>query len=61
MYYEYCIKKMTNTTATSVTKYCHSKKVRYKIDFSILHTVLLAIILILTIIIICYQSKEKRH
>ena len=38
--------KMTNTIATNVTKNCHSKKVRHKIDCYILHTVLLVIILL---------------
>ena len=31
---------MTNTIATSVTKNCQSKKVKYKTDCYILHTVL---------------------
>ena len=39
--------KMTNTIATNVSINCHSKKVRYKIDCYILHTVLLVIILLL--------------
>ena len=46
--------KITNTIATNVTKNCHSKKVRYKFDCSILHRVLLAIILLL--IITFFQS-----
>ena len=41
--------KMTNTIAINVTKNCHGKKVR---DCYILHTVLLAIILLLIITII---------
>ena len=36
--------KMTNTKATNVLINWHIKKVRYKIDCYILHTVLLAII-----------------
>ena len=56
--------KMTNTIATNMSKNSDDKKVRYKIDCYILHTVLLAIILLLIIAIICYQyakhrSKEK--
>ena len=31
---------MTNTVATNVKKNCHTKKVRFKIDCYILHTVL---------------------
>ena len=45
--------KMTNTIATNVSINCHTKKVRYKIDCYTLHIVLLAIILLLTITIIC--------
>ena len=55
--------KITNTTATNLRKDCHSKKLRYKSDCYILHTDLLAILLILTITIICYImqriSKKK--
>ena len=56
--------KITNTIATNVTKNCHSKKVRYKFDCSILHRVLLAIILLLIITSVCYcyakhRSKQK--
>ena len=45
---------------------CHSRKVRYKIDCYILHTGLLAIILLLIIAIICYRyakhwSKQKKY
>ena len=46
--------KKTNTIAWNVTKNCHSKKARCKIDCYILHPVLLVIILILIITIICY-------
>ena len=42
---------MTNTIATNMTKNCHSKKEKYKFDCYILHTVLLAIILLLNTII----------
>ena len=56
--------KMTNTIAAIVSKIYYNKKVRYKIDCFILHTVLLVIILLLIITIISYQyakhrSKEK--
>ena len=56
--------KMTITIATNVTKNCHGKKARYKFDCCILHTVLLAIILLPIITIICYHyvkhtSKPK--
>ena len=46
---------MTNTIATNVRKSCHSKKVRYKFDYFILHTVLLAIILLLIIAFVYYH------
>ena len=56
--------KMANTIATNVTSTasvnCHSKNVRYKIDCYILHTVLLAIILLLIISIICYHYAKRR-
>ena len=50
---------MTNTTATNVTKNCHSKKVR---DCYTLHAVLLVIILLLiiTIIVICYHYAKRK-
>ena len=56
--------KMTNTIATNVTKNFQSKRVRYELDCYILHTVLLAIMLLFIITIICYhyakdRSKEK--
>ena len=56
--------KMTNTIATIVSKIYHNKKVRYKIDCYILHTVLLVVILLLIITIISYHyvkhsPKEK--
>ena len=49
--------KMTNTIATNVKKDCKGKKVR---DCYILHTVLLAIILLLIITIICYRYAKHR-
>ena len=53
--------KKTNTITTNVTSTvsinCHSKKVR---DCYILHTVLLAIILLLIFTIICYHYAEKK-
>ena len=52
--------RKTNTIATNVTKNCHSKKVRYKIDCYILHTVLLVIMLILRITVICYHYAKHR-
>ena len=52
--------KKTNTIARNVTKNCHSKKVRYKIDLYILHTVLLVIVLLLIITIICYYDLNHR-
>ena len=51
---------MQNTVATNLTKNCHSKKVRYKFDCYILHTVLLAILLLLIITIICYHYAKDR-
>ena len=56
--------KMTNTIVTNVTKNFQSKRVRYELDCYILHTVLLAIMLLFIITITCYhyakhRSKEK--
>ena len=56
--------KMTNAIATNVmstilTNY-DNKKVRYKIDCYILHTVLLAIILLLITTIVCYHYAKHR-
>ena len=39
---------------------CHNRNVRYKIDWYILHTVLLAIILLLIITVICYHCAKHR-
>ena len=49
--------KMTNALATNLTKNCHSKKVR---DCYILHTVLLAIILLLIIATICHHYAKQK-
>ena len=46
---------MTNTTATTVATNSDDKKVRYKIDYYILDTVLSSITLLLIIAIIWYQ------
>ena len=45
--------KMTNIIPTNVSTNSDGKKVRYKIDCHILHTVFLVIILIFIISIIC--------
>ena len=52
--------KTRNTIAINITKNCHSKKVRYKIDCYILHTALLVIILLLVITIIYYHHVKHR-
>ena len=52
--------KKTNTIATNVSINCHTKKVRYRTDCCILHTVLSAIILPLIIITICYHYAKQR-
>ena len=46
----------TNVTSTASIN-CHSKKVR---DWNILHTVLLAIILLLIITIMCYHYAKQK-
>ena len=51
--------KMTNTIRTNASINCHSEKVRCKIDY-ILHTVLLAIVLLLIIAIISYHYAKHR-
>ena len=53
--------KMTNTIATDVSINSDDKRVRYKIDCYILHTVLLAMILILIITIICYHYAKIKN
>ena len=50
--------KMTITIARNVSINCHSKKVRYKIQCYVSHTILLAIILLLIIAIICYYYAK---
>ena len=52
--------KKINTIATNMSINCHSNKVRCKIDCYILHTVLLAIILLLVITIICYHCVKLK-
>ena len=53
--------KLINTIAKNVSINSGGKKVRYKIDCYILHTVLLMIILPLIIIIISYQYAKHRY
>ena len=61
MYIDIVSTKMTNTIATStVSINSDGKKVRYKTDCYILHTVLLVIILPLIITIICYHYVKRR-
>ena len=50
--------KITNTIATNMSINSDDKKVRYKINCYILHTVLLAIILLLIITIVCYHYAK---
>ena len=55
---------MRNTMATNVTKTCHNKKIKFKIDCYILRKALLVIIFLLIIAIICchyakHTSKQK--
>ena len=51
---------MTINIATNVSINSHDKKVRYKIDCNILHTVLLATILLLIITYNCYHYAKHR-
>ena len=51
--------KLDKCNKSIVSIICHNKKVRYKIDFYILHTVLLLIILLITAII-CYHYANHR-
>ena len=54
--------KMTNTIAKSTASInCRNKKVRYKIDRSILHTVLVAITLLLLINIISHYHPKQNN
>ena len=50
---------MTNTIATNLSINFNSKKVKYEIDFYILHIVLLVIILLLIATIICYHYAKN--
>ena len=50
---------MTNTIATNLSINFNSKKVKYEIDFYILHIVLLVTILLLTATIICYHYAKN--
>ena len=52
--------KNTNIIATNVSINSDDKKVRYKIDCYILHTVLVVIMLLLIITIICYHYSKQR-
>ena len=61
---------VTNTISTNVVStvslYSDDKKVRYNMDYYILHTVLLVIMLLFIITIICYhyakhRSKQKKY
>ena len=50
---------LANVTSTMLTN-SDDKKVRYKIDYYIMHTVLLVIILLFIIAIICYHYGKHR-
>ena len=51
----------TNTIATNVSTNSDGKKVRYKMDCYILHTVLLVITLSMIITIICYHYAKLKN
>ena len=51
--------KKANTEAANMSINYYDKKVRYKIDCYILHTVLFAIIYLLITNIICYHYARK--
>ena len=53
--------EMTNTIATNVSTNSDGKKVRYKMDCYILHTVLLVITLSMIITIICYHYAKLKN
>ena len=53
--------EMTNTIATNVSTNSDGKKVRYKMDCCILHTVLLVITLSMIITIICYHYAKLKN
>ena len=52
--------EMTNTIATNVSINSDDKKVRYKINCYILHTILVVIILLLTVTVICCHYAKHR-
>ena len=52
-------RKIANTIAANESINCHTRKVKYKVDCYSLHTVLLAIILLLINYIICYLFAIK--
>ena len=49
------LSKIANTRATNVSINCHNKKVRHKIHCYIFHTISLAMVLLLIMVIICYH------
>ena len=51
---------MTNTIGKNVSITSVGKKVRYKIDFFILHAVLLVILLLSIVTIVCYHYVKHR-
>ena len=51
---------MTNTIPTNMSTNSDGKKVRYKMDCYILHTVLLVMVLLFITIIICYHYAKHR-
>ena len=53
--------KMTNTVTINVSTNSDGKKVRYKMDCYILHTVLLVITLSMIITIICYHYAKLKN
>ena len=57
---DFVLTKMINATATNISTNCHNKKIKYKVDCYILHTVLLVIILLLIITIFCYLYSKNR-
>ena len=52
--------EMTNTIATNGSINSDDKKVRYKINCYILHTILLVIILLLMVTVVCYHYAKHR-
>ena len=51
---------MTNTIATNLSINCHNKKVKYNIDYSILHINLVVTLLLLMIVVLCYHYAKHR-